>query len=730
MRMPEVRTLPIADMEIPPDLARLRDLAYNLWWTWTPRARQIFEAIDPVRWHHYHSPVELLINVEPRRWEPLLKDASFLAEYRAVIDELDRYLDGAPTAWFPRTYPDFQGGPIAYFSTEYGWHEALGIYSGGLGVLSGDHCKSASDLGLPFVGVGLLYARGYFQQTIDADGQQQHAYPRYDLGRLPVQPVAGPGGREVKVELDLAGRTVRLRLWKATVGRVPVILLDADVRENDPADRFITSFLYVRGREMRLCQELVLGMGGMLALRTLGFQPSVWHMNEGHSAFLSLQRIRERVRRDGISFVEARRRIAGNAVFTTHTPVPAGNEMFDTALVRRYVSPLAAELGASLDEVLELGQAGEGGDLFNLTALAIRTSGLANGVSVLHGEVASRMWRHLYPPEAGPQPIGAVTNGVHTLTWIGPEMQDLLRRRLGDDFQERMLDVLFAEAVAAIPDEEFWAAHLAQKRRLVTFARERVLEQFARHGRSPDELRAVESLLDPEILTLGFARRFATYKRADLLFRDPARLHEILSDAERPVQVLFAGKAHPADRPGQELIRRIFESSLSPQFRGRILFLENYDLRIARFLVQGVDVWLNNPRRPEEASGTSGMKAAVNGALNFSVLDGWWQEGYDAAHGWAIGRPLDYSDAAQQDREDTASLLATLAGEIVPAYYRRDAAGIPRDWVARMKAAVGLLVPRFSTHRMVREYTSRLYLPASARQGWGTDLDEVRLWSA
>jgi len=366
-------------------------------------------------------------------------------------------------------------------------------------------------------------------------------------------------------------------------------------------------------------------MGGMLALRTLGFQPSVWHMNEGHSAFLSLQRIRERVRRDGISFGEARRRIAGNAVFTTHTPVPAGNEMFDTALVRRYVSPLAAELGASLDEVLELGQAGEGGDLFNLTALAIRTSGLANGVSVLHGEVASRMWRHLYPPEAGPQPIGAVTNGVHTLTWIGPEMQDLLRRRLGDDFQERMLDVPFAEAVAAIPGEEFWAAHLAQKRRLVTFARERVLEQFARHGRSPDELRAVESLLDPEILTLGFARRFATYKRADLLFRDPARLHEILSDGERPVQVLFAGKAHPADRPGQELIRRIFESSLSPQFRGRILFLENYDLRIARFLVQGVDVWLNNPRRPEEASGTSGMKAAVNGALNFSVLDGWWQ---------------------------------------------------------------------------------------------------------
>jgi starch phosphorylase len=729
--MPEIRTVPVADIEIPPDLSRLYDLAYNLWWTWTPRAQQLFEAIDPIRWHHYHSPVELLINVEPRRWEPLLHDASFMEEYRSVIEELDRYLGGREQAWFPRAYPDYQGGPIAYFSTEYGWHEALGIYSGGLGVLSGDHCKSASDLGLPFLGVGLLYARGYFRQTIDTDGQQQHDYPRYDLRRLPVQPVAGPGGREVKVDLELAGRTVRLRLWKATVGRVPVVLLDSDVRDNDPADRPITSFLYVRGREMRLCQEMVLGVGGVLALRALGVHPSVWHMNEGHSAFLGLQRIRERVRRDGISFQEARRRTSGNAVFTTHTPVPAGNEVFDTGLVRRYVLPFAAELGGTVDEVLELGRAGDrAGDVFNLTALAIRTSAQANGVSVLHGQVASQMWRNLYPPEAGPQPIGAITNGVHTLTWIGPEMLDLLRRRLGGDFQERMLDEPFAERVASIPDEECWAAHVLQKRRLVAFARERVLEQFARHGRSPDELREVAALLDPEILTLGFARRFATYKRADLLFREPVRLREILANAQRPVQVLFAGKAHPADRPGQELIRRIFEASLSPEFRGRILFLENYDMRIARFLVQGVDVWLNNPRRPEEASGTSGMKAAVNGALNFSVLDGWWQEGYDAAHGFAIGRAQDYTDASQQDRDDTQSLLATLSQEIVPAYYERDGSGLPRSWIARMKAAIGLLVPRFSTHRMVREYTSRLYIPASGRQGWGTDLDEVRLWSA
>jgi starch phosphorylase len=731
MRIPEIPTVPVADIEIPPDLSRLYDLAYNLWWSWTPRARALFEAIDPVRWHHYHSPVELLINVEPRRWEPLLLDPTFMREYRAVIEDLDRYLAGRDTAWFPRAHPDYQGGPIAYFSTEFGWHESLGIYSGGLGVLSGDHCKSASDLGLPFLGVGLLYARGYFRQTIDADGQQQHDYPRYDLRRLPVQPVAGPGGREVKIELDLAGRPVRLRLWKATVGRVPVVLLDSDVRENDPADRPITAFLYVRGREMRLCQELVLGMGGVLALRALNIHPSVWHMNEGHSAFLSLQRIRERVRRDGISFAEARRRTSGNAVFTTHTPVPAGNEVFDAGLVRRYVHPFVAEIGGTVEEVMALGRAGENaGDLFNLTALAIRTSGRANGVSGLHGKVASRMWRDLYPREAGPEPISAVTNGVHTLTWIGPEVLDLLRRHVGEDFQERMLDEPFADRVAAIPDEEVWAAHVAQKHRLVAFARERVLEQFARHGRSPDELRAVSRLLDPEILTLGFARRFATYKRADLLFREPGRLREILAHAERPVQVLFAGKAHPADRPGQELIRRIFEASLSPEFRGRILFLENYDLRIARFLVQGVDVWLNNPRRPEEASGTSGMKAAVNGALNFSVLDGWWEEGYDARHGWAIGGGQDYADPALQDREDTESLLTTLPREIVPAYYARNGGGLPRAWIARMKLAIGLLGPRFSTHRMVREYTDRLYVPASGRQGWGTDLDEVRLWSA
>ena len=573
-------------------------------------------------------------------------------------------------------------------------------------MLSGDHCKSASDLGLPFVGVGLLYARGYFRQTIDTDGQQQHDYPRYDLRRLPVQPVVSPDGREVKIELDFPGRAVRLRLWKAIVGRVPVILLDSNVRANDPADRLITSFLYVRGREMRLCQELVLGLGGVMALRSLGFAPSVWHMNEG---LRLLSRSDQGAGAAGRISFAGRGAVSRNAVFTTHTGA-GGEQTFDRGWCASTwrPSPPSWEDGRRGPGA---GRAGDDApDLFNLTALGIRTSGQANGVSVLHGEVASRMWRHLYPPEAGPAPIGAVTNGVHTPTWIGPEVLDLLCRHLGEDFQDRMLDQPFSEAVAAIPDEDCWAAHEAQKRRLVTFARERVLEQFARHGRSPDELRAVSGLLDPEILTLGFARRFATYKRADLLFRDPDRLRAILSDHERPVQVMFAGKAHPADRPGQELIRRIFESSLSPEFQGRILFLEHYDMRIARFLVQGVDVWLNNPRRPEEASGTSGMKAAVNGALNFSVLDG-WAGGTTPAAGRSGG--AEYGDPDQRDRR-RGSLLSRSPRRSCPPTggTGRPAARL----IARMKSAIG---PSSRQHAAWCGLHLPALPPASARRGWG-----------
>jgi starch phosphorylase len=732
--MPEIRTVPVADIEIPMELSRLYDLVYNLWWTWSSRAHMLFSAIDPVRWIRYRNPVELLINVEPHRWEPLLLDENFMSSYEQVVEEFDAYLAGGDAAWFRRTFPEYDGGPFAYFSTEFGWHESLGIYSGGLGILSGDHCKSASDLGLPFVGVGLLYRRGYFLQTVDADGEQQHFYPDYDVRRLPVLPIVGPGGKEVRVAVDLLDRKVHLRLWKATVGRVPVILLDSDVRENVPADRQITSILYVRGREMRLCQEILLGMGGVLALRALRIEPAVWHLNEGHSAFAALERMKELVLKEKLPFAEALRRIAENAVFTTHTPVPAGNEIFESSLVREYFHDCATRCGVPVDDLLTLGRATPDRDdgQFNLTALAIRTTRHVNGVSELHGRVANEMWRHLWPrtddPSAGPR-ITHITNGVHAPTWLGPEMGELLRRQLGSGYASRLLDPGFAEAVMAIPDAEFWEAHEAQKKRLIAFARERLIGQFARHGRSPKELRQVGSLMDPSFLTLGFARRFATYKRADLIFRDPARLRTILADSRMPVQILFAGKAHPADRPGQDLIRRIFEASLTPALEGRIVFLENYNMRIARTLVQGVDVWLNTPSRPHEASGTSGMKVAVNGGLNFSVLDGWWCEGYDRSHGWIIGTGKVNPDPAAQNQEDAESFYRVLSTEIAPCFYRRDSAsGLPVEWISRMKRAVAKLTPRFSTERMLRDYARKAYLPAALGEEPGAVMQESQFW--
>lgn len=735
MRVPEIRTMPVADIEIPIELSRLYDMIYNLWWTWSARAHLLFSSIDPVRWIRYRNPVELLINVEPQRWEPLLLDEGFMAAYGALVEEFDGYLAGAETSWFRRSYPGYSGGPIAYFSTEFGWHESLGIYSGGLGILSGDHCKSASDLGLPFVGVGLLYRRGYFRQTVDADGQQQHFYPDYDLRRLPVLPVVGPGGKEIRVAVELPDRRVSLRIWKATVGRVPVLLLDSDVRENDPSDRQITSILYVRGREMRLCQEIVLGVGGVQALRALGIEPAVWHINEGHSAFAAVERMREMVKREKITFSEALKRTVDNAVFTTHTPVPAGNEVFEAAMVGSYFADCAKRCGVGVEALLDLGRERDGVDdgRFNLTALAIRTSKKTNGVSELHGRIAEEMWGHLFPeiapsgenPDPGPR-IDHITNGVHVPTWLGPEMGDLLRARLGPGFEDRLLDAGFAESVMAIPDADVWEAHEAQKRRLIAFARERLLGNLARHGRSPAELREVGSLLDPRVLTLGFARRFATYKRADLIFRDPARLRAILSDRERPVQILFAGKAHPADRPGQELIRRIWEASTTPDYHGRIVFLENYDMRVARALVQGVDVWLNTPRRPHEASGTSGMKVAVNGGLNFSVLDGWWCEGYDRSHGWVIGEG---EPSVDQDGRDAESLYRVLAEQIAPCYYRCDASsGLPGEWIGRMKKAIAKLSPRFSTSRMVRDYVRKAYLPAALGEEPDSVLDDVQYW--
>ncbi|MEZ4655036.1 MAG: alpha-glucan family phosphorylase [Candidatus Eisenbacteria bacterium] len=792
MRSIDIRTAPSADIQIPVEFQGLYDLAYNFWWTWSQAAKQLFQRIDPVRWGVYRNPVELLINVEPHRWDALLVDGDFAATYHAVMDEFRAYLSDHEGTWFHRRYPEYDKGPIAYFSTEFGWHECLSIYSGGLGILAGDHCKAASDLGLPFVGVGLMYGRGYFHQTIDADGHQQHHYREYDFRRVPILPISTPSGHTVHVSVDYPGRTVHFQLWKAMVGRVPVILLDSDVRENDPADRPITSILYIRGRQMRLCQEIALGMGGVKALRALGIEPSVWHMNEGHSAFLAFERIDEMLRTGSeTSFHDARRRVQRNTVFTTHTPVPAGNEAFDGGLILRYLdkqlerwqidsehlfwlgdarTDAAAEpaavpvpqpvavatetaappAGGSTTETPEApttgtppspsdagpeapptataprstngngtgpGSTGAAGPFpsFNLTALALRTSRLANGVSAMHGKVARSLWNGLdYGEEEQTVEIGHITNGVHGPTWIGPEITALLSAHLGSSFPYNLDHPSFSETVGRIANADLWAAHRAQKRRLIHVARRKLMEQFARHGRSPDSLREVETILSEDALTIGFARRFATYKRAALIFHDTKRLGEMVRAEGRPIQIVFAGKAHPADRPGQQLIREIIGTSQTDDFLGRVVFLEDYDMGIARYLVQGVDLWLNTPRRPQEASGTSGMKAALNGVLNCSILDGWWCEGYDASHGWAFGKEDDRRDPAVQDTDDAAMLYRVLGDEIVPCFYEQDPeTHVPHAWVERMKKAIGMLAPRFNTARMVREYAENYYLPAT-----------------
>jgi starch phosphorylase len=725
----KLRSVPLADIELPEEVSGLRELAYNLWWTWNPRARRMFSSIYPGLWAIYRNPVELLINIEPHHWESLLEDETFLTTYKTVLREFHTYMSTKDT-WFAKHHPEYQGGPFGYFSTEFGWHESLHGYSGGLGVLSGDHCKSASDLGLPFVAVGLLYQHGYFEQEIEPDGRQQHFYPNYDFSRLPVRALLGENGRQLTVGVDFPGRTVYARVWLAQVGRVPALLLDTDTTKNDPADRPITGQLYVGGRDMRICQEIVLGVGGVRALQALGIEPACWHMNEGHSAFLGLERVRQYVKQ-GMSFADACKEVAKNSVFTTHTPVPAGNEAFDVDLIRKYFKHYAEEVGAPLEQLIEMGLSypGRGHQPFSLTVLAIHLSGYCNAVSQLHGKVSNDMWRHVYkgvkPHE---QPIHAITNGVHTETWLGYQMSELFDKYLTPAWRDNLMDELFwKRGIANIPDKELWEVHNLQKENLIRFARAKVRAQLARHGASPDELRSVEHLLDPQALTIGFARRFATYKRADLVFRDLERLRAILKNEQMPVQILFAGKAHPADKPGQELIQRIWEISRYSDLRGHIVFLENYNMRVARMLVQGADVWLNTPRRPHEASGTSGMKAAANGAINFSIPDGWWCEAMtaDDSNGWTIGTGQVFDNPDMQDYEDSESLYDILEDKIVPLYYKRDNTGLPREWIKIMKTSIATITPRFSAARMVRDYAEQAYLPAAQRAGLVTAPAEV-----
>ena len=698
---------------LPEALAPLNDLAMNLWFSWNWDAVQLFIRLNPALWEKsYQNPVLMLGWLTPEELHAAARDESFVANLKRVHENLDRYMR-AP-GWFREAHKGSKGLLTAYFSCEYGIDEGLPIYSGGLGVLSGDHLKSASDLGLPLVGVGLLYQKGYFRQVLNLDGWQQEQYPDNDWYNMPVCMETGADGRPLTIQVDLAGEAVTARVWRVQVGRTPLYLLDTNIPENPPHHRAITSTLYGGDREMRIRQEVLLGVGGVRALRALGLAPTVFHMNEGHSAFLALERIRELMTDGKLSFSAAREYVFATNVFTTHTPVPAGNERFDHGLIRKYLAGLAGEMGLAEAEFLALGQERPGeSPEFGMTVLALRLAAFANGVSRLHGGVSREMWKGLWPSLPVSQvPITSVTNGIHSRTWLSHDMRSLFEQYFGPRFLEKPADHAVWNKVDVIPASELWRTHSARKQRLIFFVRKRLAAQLRRQGAGLAALREAEEVLDPEALTLGFARRFATYKRANLLFMQPERLERLLTQPGRPVQIIFAGKAHPQDLPAKELIKSVVHNTLEAGLRNRVVFVEDYDINVGRYLVQGVDVWLNTPRRPLEASGTSGMKAAANGALNVSVLDGWWCEGHAVDTGWAIGDGEVYQNAEEQDRIECEALFNLLENEVVPLYYERDRGGLPRQWIEMMKASIRKIGASFNTHRMVQEYLEMLYLPA------------------
>ncbi|HZD57597.1 MAG TPA: alpha-glucan family phosphorylase [Anaerolineales bacterium] len=702
------------NFSLPRRIRRLSDLAYNLWWTWNLDAQRLFSRVDRELWERvYHNPVRFLRQVERARLNAVTHDRYYLDFYDRQMRLFSEYMNASET-WCLINYPECHNHPIAYFSTEFGLHEALPIYAGGLGILSGDHLKGASDLGMPLVAVGFLYTHGYFTQHITEDGWQEARYMRLKFEELPVMPVVTAEGKRATVTVELPGRDVVSELWAIRVGRVPLYLLDTDVQENSPADRELTARLYSSDLDLRISQEIILGVGGVRALRQLGYNPDVWHLNEGHSAFLNLERAREMVQA-GHKFEEAIERIKATTIFTTHTPVPAGNDEFPVWLIEKYFSHLWPELGLDREGFMSLARhENPWGDTFSMPILALRLSEHSNGVSEMHGQVARKMWHFLWPEKrADDVPITHVTNGVHTGTWLARRLHHLFGRYLGPDWSEHLDDPQIWEGVENIPDAELWTVRRHLKRKLVAYMRERAREQWLTDNVHPVQVVAAGVLLDPYALTIGFARRFATYKRANLILRDLGRLLDMINRPHMPVQIIFAGKAHPADEPGKLLIQEVYRVVKKSENGGRLVFLEDYDMNLARYLLQGVDVWLNTPRRPHEASGTSGMKAAMNGVLNFSVLDGWWREGYNGHNGWAIGEDRDYDNPDEQDQSDAESLYDILENQIIPLYYReRSSDGLPGDWIGRMKESIRTIAPQFSVRRMVKEYGERMYLPA------------------
>ncbi|HEY1014709.1 MAG TPA: alpha-glucan family phosphorylase [Herpetosiphonaceae bacterium] len=706
-----VAELPTLFAPLPQRIARLYELAYNLWWSWHPEAQALYAAIDGTLWERSgHNPVKFIREVSLSSLEAKAADPVFLAQYDKVLIEFDIYMRDEQT-WFNRAHPERKGQIIAYFSAEFGIHESLPIYSGGLGILSGDHCKEASDLGLPFVGVGFLYPQGYFRQFINSQGTQEALYERLNFSELPAVLARNANGQELRISVDLPGRSVYAKIWRFMVGRIQLLLMDTDVEENAPGDRELSARLYGGDQSLRIAQEIVLGIGGVRALRALGLEPSAWHMNEGHSAFLGLELLRERVQR-GENIEQAAAEIRKRALFTTHTPVPAGNDAFPLDLMDQFFHNYWPQLGIDRDTFMGIAlQQQSWGPTFSMTVLALKLSAYHNGVSELHGKVARQMWQWLWPDKAEDEvPIDYVTNGIHTFTWLAPTMGAMFDAVLGPGWRERLDEPATWERIGSMPDEVLWSVHNGLKQDLARFVRERAWQRQRRLGTHKDE--AISGDLNPQALIIGFARRFATYKRATLIFRDLPRLKKLLHDADRPVQIIFAGKAHPADEPGKSFIRDVYNLARDPELKGKVFFVEEYDINVGRHLVQSVDVWLNNPRRPLEASGTSGEKAALNGVPNLSVLDGWWREAYNGKNGWAIGREEAYDDLEQQDVDDAESLYSLLETDVIPRFFERGADNLPHGWIEVMKQAIQTCAPQFSFRRMLKEYVEKYYLPA------------------
>ena len=713
-------------VSLPARIHRLNDLAANLWWSWYPEATTLFASIDPTLWHASVStatpnPVKLLHDVDPQHLHTLAHDPSFLARYDAVIQAFDTALSGQ-NSWASQHAPDLTKAPIAYFSAEFGLHSSLPIYSGGLGVLAGDHCKEASDLGLPLVGIGLLYQQGYFHQRLSADGHQEAVYKDLDRSRAPLTPVLTPEGTPCRVSVQIADGEVHITVWQIQVGRISLYLMDTDVEENAAEDRTLSARLYGGDQEMRIRQEIVLGIGGVRVLRALGIAPHVWHLNEGHASFVMIERLRELVA-DGLIFSDAIARVQKSSVFTTHTPVPAGHDAFPFDLVEQYLPAWWNEIGIEREEFFDLARYEEPwGERFHMTVLALRLSHQRNAVSQIHGQVSRQMWQSLWletsqtsrtgQTSVDQVPIIAVTNGIHVPTWLAPSLHQLFSAYLGSDWLATHDEPQLWQRIAVIPDEKLWAAHVQLRHDLIRFIRERARQLWREEHRATVQVLAAGSLLDPDALTIGFARRFATYKRANLLLQNLARLQLVLQSAGRPVQIIFAGKAHPADEPGQDLIQQVYEAASDYKLGGRIAFLEDYDMHLAQFLVRGVDIWLNNPIAPQEASGTSGEKAALNGIPNLSIADGWWSEAYNGKNGWIVPPADPELSAEERDERDAAALYRLLADEIVPLFYERDADGVPHGWLQVMKETLTSIPHYFSTWRMVKEYVEKLYLPA------------------